>query len=96
MGPMLKALGIACEDAYRLCSEQMDRNLSAGESFRLRFHLMACGICRLLPAQFSGLRALVRACEQDHGDEEILNGQLPPEAKERIFEALKNGPNSES
>ncbi|MGL5018845.1 MAG: zf-HC2 domain-containing protein [Luteolibacter sp.] len=89
LGPLLKALGISCKDAYELCSWQMDRELTTGESFRMRFHLMICAICRQLPTQFKGLRELVRACEQDHTHEESLHTQLPAEVKERIVERLK-------
>lgn len=91
-GPFSKALGLSCRDAFELCSVQMDRELTRGESFRLRFHLLACGICRHLPAQFRGLRALVRACEHEHehGVEEAGHEQLPPEVKKRIAEHLIN------
>lgn len=92
-GPMAKALGISCRDAYDLCSAQMDRELTRGESLRLRFHLIACGICRHLPAQFRGLRTLVRACEHEaeagHEHGESGHEQLPPEVKERIAARLK-------
>jgi hypothetical protein len=91
LGPMLKALGISCKDAYELCSGQMDRELTTGESFRLRFHLMICGICQYLPKQFRGLRELVRACEHDPANDESSDAQLPPEVKERIVEHLKDG-----
>jgi hypothetical protein len=91
LGPMLKALGISCKDAYELSSGEMDRELAKGESFRLRFHLMICGICRHLPTQFRGLRELVRACEQDPAHDESSDAQLSPEVKERIVEHLKDG-----
>ena len=90
MWPVLKLLGMSCKEIYGLSSEQMDRKLTRGESFRLRFHLIMCGVCRHLAAQFLGLRKLVHLCEHDHGHE-ISNGEhLSPEAKERIFERLKS------
>lgn len=95
MWPMLKVLGMSCKETYGLCSEQMDRKLTSGEAFRLRLHLMMCGLCRRLPAQFEGLRELVRcACEHEH--EEDSGEQLSSEAKARIVELLKNGPQSKS
>jgi hypothetical protein len=95
MWPLLKMLGVSCKDTYQLCSEQMDRKLTPAESFRLRFHLMMCGACRHLPAQFSGLRKLVRSScdhehEHEHEHEESLGEQLSPESKERMLEHLKN------
>lgn len=96
LGPMLKGLGISCEDAYELCSGQMDRAFTTGESFRLRFHLMICSVCRRLPKQFRRLRELVRACEHDPADDESSDAHLPPEVKERIVEHLKNRVRSKS
>jgi hypothetical protein len=90
MWPILKSLEMSCKETYNLCSEKMDRKLTPGESFRLRIHLLMCGICRHLPAQFRGLRELVRSCDHDHGPEESSNEHLSPEAKERIFERLKS------
>jgi len=88
---MLKALGISCKDAYGLCSVQMDRKLTTGESFRLRFHLKICGICQYLPKQFRGLSELVRACELDPANDESSDVQLPPKVRERIVEHLRDG-----
>lgn len=93
MWPMLKALGISCKATYTLCSERMDRDLSSGEALRLRFHLMMCGICRHLPAQFRGLRELVRSAEEhDHAHDELSTETLPTEVKERISHHLQSNP----
>lgn len=90
LGPLPKILGLSCKDAFELCSAQLDRKLTTGQSLRLRFHLMLCGICRHLPRQFRGLRELVRACERDDAHDNLSGAQLPPEVKKRIFEHLKN------
>ncbi len=92
MGRLLPLLGQSCKANFELCSKQMDLKLTPGESFRLRFHLMICGICRQLPAQFRGVRALVRACGHDHGGEELSQEQLAPAVKERIARHLKELP----
>lgn len=90
MGPVLKVLGICCRSAFNLCNEQMDRDLTKGESIRLRIHLMMCGLCRHLPAQFKGLRKLIQAtCEHEH-DGDCCSESLSEEAKERISSQLKN------
>ena len=87
--PMLKMLGISCKATCELCSQQMDRKLTAGETFRLRMHLMMCGLCRRLPAQFRGMRELVR-CTHPHEHDETSDECLSAEAKERIESALRN------
>jgi len=88
MWPILKVLGISCRAIYELCSEQMNRQLTAGEAFRLRVHLMMCGICRHLPAQFRGMRELVR-CAHSHEHGETSDECLSAEAKERIASKLR-------
>jgi len=88
MWPILKVLGISCRATYELCSEQPDRQLTVSEAFRLRIHLMMCGLCRHLPAQFSGMRELVRCAHTDeHG--ETSDECLSAEAKERIASKLR-------
>ena len=91
MWPMLKAFGMTCETIFELSSAQMDRKLTRGETLRLRLHLIMCGLCRKLPAQFQRLRDLVRCAHEhdDHGDPSL---SLPPESKSRIALRLKDGP----
>lgn len=89
MGPLLKMLGLTCRTAYELSSEQMDRELSFGEAFRLRVHLLICRVCRRLPAQFRGLRELVRRTREPD-PEEPSDERLPPEVKTRIVESLNH------
>lgn len=87
--PLLKVLGISCKATYDLCSEQMDRQLTAGETIRLRVHVMMCGLCRRLPAQFRGMRELLR-CSHPHEPEETSDECLSAEAKERIASKLRD------
>ena len=96
MWPLLKLFRMSCKTTYDLCSEQMDRKLTIGESMRLRLHLMMCGVCRHLPDQFSSLRELVRTCENDHEHEENPDASLSPEARERIIARLKIDDQSKS
>jgi len=90
MCPVLKTLGMCCRSAFCLCSEQMDRELTKGESIRLRAHLMMCGLCRRIPAQFDGLRSLVQACEHQDSHEEVSEASMTPEAKQRISEQIQS------
>lgn len=88
--PVLKVLGLSCRSAFNLCNQQMDRELSKTESIRLRIHLMMCGLCRHLPAQFTGIRKLIQTtCQQDQ-DIDCGSESLSAEAKTRIAERLKN------
>lgn len=89
LGPLQMALRLSCKDAFELSAAQMDRELTGGEAFRLKFHLMVCSVCRHLPRQFRLIRELIRACEHEQAHEDVSNAQLPPEAKERIIEQLK-------
>jgi predicted anti-sigma-YlaC factor YlaD len=88
MWPILKIFGISCQVIHDLCSEQMDRKLTVGETLRLRIHLMMCGLCRNLPAQFEGLNALVRCVHSDEHEEES-DECLSDEARERIASMLR-------
>jgi len=47
---------ITCKEASRLASQQLDRNLSFGERFQLRLHLMYCAGCKRMEEQFRFLR----------------------------------------
>lgn len=90
MCPILKILGLCCRSAFNLCNERMDRDLTKGESIRLRIHLMMCGLCRHLPAQFKGLRKLIQAtCEHEH-EGASCSESLSEEIKTRISTHLKN------
>jgi hypothetical protein len=90
VGPFFKWLGLSCRDAFTLSCDQMDRKLTRGESFRLRTHLVMCGICRHLPKQFQGLRTLIRASSCEHHDPDSPDLFLSPEAKQRIRESLES------
>lgn len=90
MCPILKITGLCCRSAFNLCNEQMDRELTKGESFRLRIHLMMCGLCCRLPAQFAGMRKLIQATCEDEHDGDCCSESLSVEAKARICGQLKN------
>lgn len=90
MSPVLMVLGLCCRSAYELCNEQMDRELKKSESIRLRIHLMMCGLCSHLPAQFAAMRELIQAtCEHEH-EGESCSESLSEEARTKISDHLKN------
>lgn len=94
MAPILKIFGLSCKNAFHLSSEQMDRKLTKRESIILRIHLLMCGVCRRLPAQFQGMRTLIKACNfntacgHNHPEPEIPDVSMSPEAQKRIEESL--------
>lgn len=88
MWPLLKLTGMTCRDALRLSAERMDAPLNPADSLRLRMHLLVCGICRRLPAQFENLRQWVHACHHEEDPEKEDQAPLSPEARERILNHL--------
>lgn len=85
MWPLLKLTGMTCRDVFQLCSADMDAPLTRSARFRLRTHLLMCGLCRRLPAQLANLRTWVRHC---HEEKTGTQNNLPPlsqEARERIL-----------
>ena len=86
--PLLKLAGMTCRDAYRLSSERMDGPLRRADSLRLRIHLLMCGICRRLPAQFANLRSLLRRCHHEDHPDPAESAALPHDARERIEKHL--------
>ena len=92
MGPVMKLFGLSCRAAYELNLAKLDRTLTFGESFRLRLHMLMCGVCRKIPAQLKNLQDCTRkACQQqdqDHADS-LSDETLPDESKTRIAETLE-------
>ncbi len=88
MWPLLKLTRMTCRDAFRLSSQRMDGPLKPVDSMRLRMHLLVCGICRHLPAQFENLRHWVRCCHHEEAPDTNDSEPLPREARERIEKHL--------
>ena len=77
-----------CRDITRLLSQGMDRPLPWHRRRLVRLHLTVCVWCERYGEQLRSLRVLShffpeRGCE--HGDT-----VLPPAARERLMEALRN------
>jgi hypothetical protein len=59
-------LGISCQQASRLLSQQQDEQLPFGKRVRLRLHLAYCDACTNVSRQFATLRlAMHRWRERD-------------------------------
>lgn len=101
MCPVMKLFGLSCRQFAGLAALRMDRPLGRLESARFHFHRTMCGLCRRLPAQLENLRILTRCvCRPDRENEApatSAGGELSPEARERIRQALcKEGPREPS
>lgn len=60
---------MTCRDFARLTVTRMDRPLTHGEQFRLRFHGTLCRLCRDFAGQFEIINDLVREAATETTDE---------------------------
>ncbi len=92
MCPVMKLFGLSCRQFAELAAIRMTRALTKGESFRFRFHMDLCGLCRGLPRQLESLRLLTRCiCQEEHGafpPGAPSAPDLSPEARSRIQQAI--------
>lgn len=79
---------LTCKEASELVSQSYERRLSWAERLGLRLHLAICAACAQFARQMRFLRAAVRAFGTT-GTELGATERLPPEAKQRIADALK-------
>src|SRR5579875_1791991 len=83
-----RLLNLTCEDVAALASQELDRELSRGERIALSLHVVYCRACRRYRLQVLLLRdALARLASSADG----VGPTLPPEARERIKRALREG-----
>jgi len=76
---------LSCKQVSELVSQSLDRQLSLRERLGVRLHLMMCGMCRRYRKQ---LAFIAKASRQLLGRSSSTSA-LPPEARERIEEALE-------
>ena len=86
-------LMMKCEEASRLASAGLDRDLSFSERMGLRFHLAMCKVCRLLANQIDIIRQVSARVGQATTDESLLNcdsfeESLSSDAKLRLKKAI--------
>lgn len=65
---------LSCEEASRLASAALDRDLSRSERWGLRFHMLMCGGCRRMQRQLEVLRKLAAS--------------MPDSARQQIRDAM--------
>jgi hypothetical protein len=77
---------LTCKQASQLLSQSLDRRLTRGERFRLRFHLLLCKLCKRFGQQIVGLRNAIRKqVKLTEKNEEI---KLSKDAVKRIIQAI--------
>jgi hypothetical protein len=71
-----------CKRASQLISQSLDRRLTLGERFALKFHLIICKYCKRFSQQVNTLRIAIRQMVSAvENDDTIV---MPIDAKARI------------
>jgi len=65
---------LSCEEASRLASAALDRDLSRSERWGLRLHTLICGSCRRMQRQLDAFRKLATS--------------MPDSARQQIRDAM--------
>jgi len=87
----------ACDQASRLSSEGLDRDLYAGEKLSLKLHSMMCRLCRRYDQQIRFLHDALQSHGDDLSDEDVSGDvRLSDEARERIAQMMSAGPPAQS
>lgn len=82
----ISRLSPSCQEAIRLQSDALDRDLPPSQRLGLRIHLVLCGWCRRYGKQIAFLREASRVKETPGAG--VSQVVLSPEAKERIKQSL--------
>ena len=83
----LADLSPRCQEAARLQSAALDRQLTLRRRIGLRTHLLFCGWCRRYGKQIGFLRVAMQRCARD--EQPAPPQVLSPEARERIQRRLE-------
>jgi hypothetical protein len=89
-------IGLSCDEASRLASEALDRELSRNERWALHWHTLVCRNCRRLLQQLRSMRALLSNMSQS--SQQQLRGQLPQlsaDRKQQIKQLLRDARQTE-
>jgi hypothetical protein len=89
-------VSLSCEEASRLASESLDRELSRTERWALRFHAFLCRNCRQLILQLARIRKLLSnmpAASHEHVRKQLP--KLSPGRKQQIKQLLRDASKAE-
>lgn len=78
----------SCKKASFLISKSLDRPLSRGEWFSMRFHLLICRICRNFRRSLLALQNQRRLWDEQI-DHIHYSEKLSPEAKKKIADQIR-------
>ncbi len=91
-----KLVSLSCEEASRLASESLDRDLSRSERWALRLHGFMCRSCRQLMLQLAAMRALLSSMPQASQQQLRQNlPQLSVDRKQQIKQLLRDARQAE-
>ena len=82
---------LSCKEVSVLVSESLDRKLAFRQRLAVRMHLLMCRFCSRYRKQLLFLKDAAGAYARI--GEDVLgrvSGTLPPEARQRILEALQD------
>ena len=80
---------LSCKETSELLSRAQDERLSFTERVGVRIHLLMCSLCRGYEQQLRFIcKATERLAQNSVHDDEAATA-LPPEARERVKDALR-------
>lgn len=84
---------MSCKEAAELTSRLLDEPLPFRKRMALRFHVLACSLCRLFARQLAMIRHVSQVAGESGPNSVIVAGSgmqktLPPDTKARLKEAL--------
>jgi hypothetical protein len=90
-------LSLSCEEASRLTSDALDRELSRSERWALSLHRFVCRGCRRFKKQLDLMRALVsKSPDSLHRAMSEQMPHLSADRRERIKQLLREAARTES
>jgi hypothetical protein len=90
-------VNLSCEEASRLASESLDRDLTWSERWALRFHGTLCRNCHRMIRQLATMRALLSNMPET--SRHLLRQQLPQlsaDRKQQIKQMLREAGRADS
>ncbi len=80
---------LSCKETTELLSRAQDERLSFTERMGVRIHLWMCHLCRGYEKQLRFIRKATERLAQGSAHDDEAATSLPPEARERVKEALR-------
>ena len=80
---------LSCEETSELLSRAQDERLTFTERMGVRIHLLMCHLCRGYEKQLRFIRKATESLAQGSAHDDEVATSLPPEARERIKDALR-------